>query len=74
MEIEAAIAEKLKKLPLETQREVLQFAEWLTEARSPKPPLTDPAGLWEEFDIDNSAEDIAELRREMSKNAGKTEP
>jgi len=32
---------------------------------APKEPRKDPYGLWAEFDIDISEEDIAELRREM---------
>ncbi len=73
MTFEDAIAEKLKKLPPEKQREVLEFATSLSEASSPKPPLKDPAGLWAEFDTNISEEEIAELRTEMWKNAGKTE-
>jgi hypothetical protein len=51
--IEEAIPEKVRALPPEKQSELLALS---------------PEGLWAEFDIDISAEDIAALRREMWEN------
>lgn len=68
MSIEEAILERVRALPPEKREEVLKFADSLSEPLKPKPPLRSPRGLWADFDIDISEEDIAELRREMWKN------
>ena len=47
---------------------MLAVANSLSSELGSKAPLRNPEGLWAEFDIDISAEDIAELRREMWKN------
>lgn len=67
MSIEEAILEKVRSLPPEKQQELLEFAHTLSEPPQ-KAPLRSPRGLWADFDIDISEEDIAELRREMWKN------
>jgi hypothetical protein len=67
MSLEEAILEKVRALPPEKQEEVLKFADALNVPGQQK-PRRDPEGLWADFDIDISEEDIAELRREMWKN------
>jgi hypothetical protein len=57
------IAERARELPVEKQREVLDFVEFLRVHEAPKRPLRDVAGLFKGFDI--SPEDIDEARREM---------
>jgi len=55
-------------LPPDKQSELLKYADSLSTAPQPAAPLRSPRGLWAEFDIDISEEDIRELRREMWKN------
>jgi hypothetical protein len=66
--IEDAILERVRALPPEKQSELLEVANSLSAEQTPRFPLISPEGLWAEFDINISAEDIAELRREMWKN------
>lgn len=68
MTIEEAILEKVRTLPPAKKQEVLEFVGSLSEVNSPKRALKDPFGLWAEFDISISEEDIRELRQEMWKN------
>jgi hypothetical protein len=69
MNLEDAILERVRNLPPEKQEEVLKFADSLSApAATPKPPLRSPKGLWADFDIDISEDDISELRREIWKN------
>ena len=64
MTIEELVIEKLKKLPPEKQKEVLEFAESLGTGGEPK-PLKSLEGLLEDLHVSITAEDIAEARREM---------
>ena len=68
MSVEDAILERVRTLPPEKREEVLRFAVSLSEPRETRAPLRSPRGLWADFDVDISEEDIAELRREMWKN------
>jgi hypothetical protein len=68
MSVEEAILERVRKLPPDKQSELLEIANSMSAEAQFKPPLINPEGLWAEFDIDITAEDIAELRREMWKN------
>lgn len=65
MTIIESIVEQTKTLPLERQREVLDFAEYLLhkEKSNGKHPRRSLEGMWKGVDI--SAEDIDEARREM---------
>jgi hypothetical protein len=63
--IEQAVLEKLRQLPVEKQQEVLNFAEFLHQKITPKPPLRSVKGLWSSLDIDITEEDIAQARKEM---------
>ncbi len=65
MTIEQMVLEKLRELPPEKQREVLEFAESLLPSNAPKKPLRSLRGLWADLDINITEEDIAEARREM---------
>ena len=66
MTIEEAILDKVRSLPPDKQRSVLDFAETLTGGK--KEPLRSPEGLWAHLKISISEEDVAEIRREMWKN------
>jgi hypothetical protein len=65
--IEQAVVEKLRVLPVEKQREVLDFAEFLQRKSVPQPPRRrhNPIGLCADLEVDITEEDIAEARREM---------
>jgi hypothetical protein len=61
--IEEAVVAKLRKLPEEKQREVLDFASFLgTKEKRPRKSLY---GLWKGLGVSISEEDIAEARKEM---------
>ncbi len=63
MSIDLAIM-KLRELPPEKQREVLNLIETLYE-QAPKPPRRSLEGLWADLGPPVTAEEIAEARREM---------
>ena len=65
MQIEELVLKKLRILPPERQREVLDFVEFLEQKSAPKHPRRSPKGLWADFGVDITEEDIAEARREM---------
>lgn len=67
MTIEQAVLERLKELPPDRQREVLDFAEFLRqkEAPAPKPPRKSMEGIWADLGVRITEADIAEARREM---------
>ena len=68
--IEQAVVEKMRVLPVEKQREVLDFAEFLQRKSVPQPPCRRRSlkGLWADLKIDLTEADIAKVRREMWKN------
>jgi Protein of unknown function (DUF2281) len=61
--IEQSLIEKLRELPEEKQREVLDFADFLAAKQPPPPPQKNFRGTLKGLSI--SEEDIAELRKEM---------
>ena len=65
MSIEKSVLEKLLKLPLEKQKEVLDFVESLAKKAGPRRSRRSLKGLWADLGVNISAEDIAEARREM---------
>jgi len=65
MTVEEQVLEKLRELPPEKQREVLEFVDSLKEKDAAKKPLRSLEGLWADLDIHITEEDIAEARREM---------
>ena len=69
MTIEQQVVEKLRDLPPEKQKEVLDFVDFLKEKNGgPKKPLRSLRGLWAGLSIRITEEDIAEARREMWAN------
>jgi hypothetical protein len=68
MTIEQQVVEKLRALPPEKQKEVLDFVEFLKEKNGAKKPLRSLRGLWAGLSIRITEEDIAEARREMWAN------
>jgi hypothetical protein len=65
MTIEQQLLEKLRDLPPEKQKEVLDFVDQLKETNGPKKPLKSLLGLWKDLNFHVTEEDIAEARREM---------
>ena len=65
MTIEEMVLEKLRGLPPEKQKEVLEFVESLKPVGNTKKPLRSLEGLLEDLNVDITEEDIAEARREM---------
>jgi hypothetical protein len=65
MQIEELVLEKLRILPPERQREVLDFVEFLEQKTAAKHPRQSPKGLWADLGVEITEEDIAEARREM---------
>jgi hypothetical protein len=66
MTIEQQVVEKLRDLPPEKQKEVLDFVDSLREKNGDeKKPLRSLLGLWADLNIHITEEDIAEARREM---------
>ena len=65
MTIEEQVLQKLRDLPPEKQKEVLEFVDSLKEENGPKKPRRSLLGLWADLNIHITEEDIAEARREM---------
>lgn len=65
MTIEEQVLEKLRELPREKQKEVLEFVDSLREKNGPPRKLHSLEGLLEDLNIDITEEDIAAARREM---------
>ena len=59
------VVAKLRSLPPEKQREVLNFVESLSQRRVSGAPRRSVRGLWKDLDIDITEEHIAEARRGM---------
>ena len=56
---------KLRELPYEKQREVMDFVQFLLSRMPPKRPRRSLEGMLAHLDIHISSEEIAEARREM---------
>lgn len=65
MTIEEQVLEKLRELPPDKQKEVLEFVASLKEQNGAKKPLRSLRGLWADLNFHVTEEDIAEARREM---------
>lgn len=66
MSTEEAVIEKLRALPPDKQREVLDFVEFLHQRTARKRPRRSIEGIWADLGIaDITEEEIAEARREM---------
>jgi hypothetical protein len=65
MTIEEQLLEKLRDLPPEKQKEVLDFVDSLKVENGPKGPRRSLLGLWADLNFHITEEDIAQARREM---------
>ena len=65
MTIEEQVLEKLRDLPPEKQKKVLDFVGLLKKKNGQKLPRRSLLGLWADLNIHLTEKDIAEARREM---------
>jgi hypothetical protein len=65
MNIEQAVLERLRQLPVDKQQQLLDFAEFLSQKTTPKTPLRTVRGLCADLKVDITEEDIAQARQEM---------
>jgi Protein of unknown function (DUF2281) len=68
MTLEQQVLEKLRGLPPEKQKEVLEFVASLKEKNGSLKLRRNLRGLWKDLNIDITEKDIAEARREMWSN------
>ena len=68
MTIPEQVFEKMRELPPEQQKEVLDFVETLKSKNGDAKPLRNIRGLWKEHFSDITEADIAEARWEMWSN------
>ena len=67
MTIEQAVLERLKQLPPDRQREVLDFTDFLREKEGhlTKQPRKSLEGIWADLGVKITEQDIADARQEM---------
>ncbi|NDJ22214.1 DUF2281 domain-containing protein [Nostoc sp. B(2019)] len=65
MNIEQAVLERLRHLPIDKQQQLLDFAEFLYQKTTPKNSLRTVRGLCADLKVDITEEDIAQARQEM---------
>jgi hypothetical protein len=65
MSIEELVIEKLRRLPHDQKKEVLEFVEFLQRRNGERRPLQSLHGLWADLGVEISEKDIADTRREM---------
>jgi hypothetical protein len=65
MTIEEKVLEKLRELPPEKQKEVLDFVDLLKKKNGAPKPRRSLRGLWKDLNITITENDIAQARREM---------
>lgn len=65
MTIEEHVIEKLRDLPADKQKEVLDFVNFLREKNGGQRPRRSLRGLWKDLNVQITEEDIAQARLEM---------
>lgn len=65
MNIEEAVLERLRQLPIDKQQQLLDFAEFLSQKIISKTPLRTVRGLCADLKVDITEEEIAQARQEM---------
>ena len=65
MNLEEAVLERLRHLPVDKQQQLLDFAEFLYQKTTLKTPLRSVRGLCADLKVDISEEDISQARQEM---------
>jgi hypothetical protein len=65
MTIEQKVVEKLRALPPEKQKEVLEFVDLLNEKNGTKNSRRNLRGLWKDLNVEITEEDFAQARNLM---------
>ena len=65
MSLEEAILEKVRALPDDKKKQILDIVTSMSEHEKPKPALIDPKGMWAKYGITVTERDLDEARREM---------
>jgi hypothetical protein len=65
MNLEEAVLERLRHLPVDKQQQLLDFAEFLYQKTTLKTPLLTVRGLCADLKVDITEEDITQARQEM---------
>jgi hypothetical protein len=65
MGTEEAVLSKLRRLPADLKKQVLDFVEFLASRKEPKGPYSSLKGIGAHLGVHITEEDIAEVRREM---------
>jgi hypothetical protein len=65
MSFEQEVLDKLRDLPPEKRKEVLDFVDFLKVKNGPKKPRRSLRGLWKDLNVDITEEEIAEARWEV---------
>jgi hypothetical protein len=68
MTIEEMVLERLRDLPADKKKVVLEFVESLKNAATNRDTLRSLRGLWANFGFDVTEKDIADARRTMWNN------
>lgn len=64
LEFENSVLAKLRRLPPEKQREVLDFVEFLERKNAPSRSLQNPQGAFADLRVSLSADEIDQTRQE----------
>ncbi len=65
MNLEEAVLERLRHLPVDKQQQLLDFAEFLAQKATIKKPLRTIRGLCADLKVDITEEELAQARQEM---------
>lgn len=68
MSLDESFLEKLRQLPPEKQKEVVDFVDRLHKADAKRVPRRSPEGLWSDLGSHITEKDIAEIRAEIGSN------
>jgi hypothetical protein len=68
LSIDESFLDKLRALPPDRQRDVVDFVDYLHKKTSSTESRISLAGLWADLDVDITEQDIAEARRECWSN------
>ena len=65
MTVKEAVLEKLDAMPTFRQQELLEYAEFLEAKSSKQSPRRSLKGIWTEFNVNVTEQDLREARNEM---------
>ena len=65
MTVKEAVLEKLETMPTFRQQELLEYAEFLESKSSKQSPRRSLKGIWSDFKVNLTEQDLREARNEM---------